>query len=237
MLTALAPERVLPFGSGDSRKRGPGRVWDGESLAHDRGGAPEGERSSYRIAATSGAWFSGRGYLGLWCAVRRSASLVKGAKETPRFRLRQSHYNAVTTAQRKRAARTGKRVIRCGTPPDIGITVPAQSRADDPGGTRVRLYGWFRRAAGWNEEISSALRWRSTFLPGSKLSTAERRAALIATGLLDSPAEESSTASPAWSAACSRCRSHWCRWSTSTGSSSRAAPGYPNPGPAAGRRR
>ena len=48
MLAALVPERVLPFASGDSRKRGPGRVG---FPAHDRGGAPKGERSPYRAAA------------------------------------------------------------------------------------------------------------------------------------------------------------------------------------------
>ena len=46
MLAALVPERVLPFASGDSRKRGPGRVG---FPAHDRGGAPKGERSAYLL--------------------------------------------------------------------------------------------------------------------------------------------------------------------------------------------
>jgi hypothetical protein len=44
VLAALVPERVLPFASGDSRKRGPGRVG---FPAHDRGGAPKGERPAY----------------------------------------------------------------------------------------------------------------------------------------------------------------------------------------------
>jgi hypothetical protein len=50
VLAALVPERVLPFASGDSRKRGPGRVGN-KIPAHDRGGAPKGERSAYRAAA------------------------------------------------------------------------------------------------------------------------------------------------------------------------------------------
>jgi hypothetical protein len=48
VLAALVPERVLPFASGGSRKRGPGRVG---FPAHDRGGAPKGERPAYRAAA------------------------------------------------------------------------------------------------------------------------------------------------------------------------------------------
>src|ERR1700692_2021551 len=50
VLAALVPERVLPFASGDSRKRGPGRVGS-EIPAHNRGGEPKGERSQMTAAA------------------------------------------------------------------------------------------------------------------------------------------------------------------------------------------
>ncbi len=73
MLAALVPERVLPFASGGSRKRGPGRVG---FPAHDRGGAPKGERS--RLSGRGCARALRRG--NCWCAVRRSASLFWGAK-------------------------------------------------------------------------------------------------------------------------------------------------------------
>ena len=61
MLAALVPERVLPFASGGSRKRGPGRVGS-EILAHDRGGAPKGERS--RLSGRGCACASRRGNCG-----------------------------------------------------------------------------------------------------------------------------------------------------------------------------
>jgi len=88
VLAALVPERVLPFASGDSRKRGPGRVG---FPAHDRGGAPKGERSR----------LSGRG-----CAcieaqqlelVRRSALRLPlgGAKTSPPVRSRQAFLESV----------------------------------------------------------------------------------------------------------------------------------------------
>ena len=44
VLAALVPERVLPFASGDSRKRGPSRA-EGKNLGECRGGAPKGERA------------------------------------------------------------------------------------------------------------------------------------------------------------------------------------------------
>jgi hypothetical protein len=78
VLAALVPERVLPFASGDSRKRGPGRK--------NRGGAPKGERAPSLAlprkrggtregpAAASGL-FPGAA-IGNGCAVRRSASLL-----------------------------------------------------------------------------------------------------------------------------------------------------------------
>ena len=54
VLAALVPERVLPFASGDSRKRGlkPNRV---KNPAKCRGGAPKGERArSMRSLAALG---------------------------------------------------------------------------------------------------------------------------------------------------------------------------------------
>jgi len=59
VLAALVPERVLPFASGGSRKRGPGRVG---FPAHDRGGAPKGERS--RLSGRGCARASRRGNCG-----------------------------------------------------------------------------------------------------------------------------------------------------------------------------
>src|SRR6202166_3171010 len=44
VLAALVPERVLPFASGGSRKRGPSRA-EGKNLGECRGGAPKGERA------------------------------------------------------------------------------------------------------------------------------------------------------------------------------------------------
>ena len=90
VLAALAPERVLPFASGGSRKRGPGRA-GAKTSAKCRGGAPKGERarrwlSPLRDGPTGRARTARqtvyaksvncRGRTPFGCVSRRSASLL-----------------------------------------------------------------------------------------------------------------------------------------------------------------